>query len=510
MKKIITMVMMFAASFIFANANTYEDYKVNVNVAKDNKYYVEESFNVYSLEEKIKVKNKYGFDYVNVISKNNNYKDLEFTNIIVKPKKQNDEAINEYELSYTIEKGSVDNKEIRFKLGPFDKGVNNLNVSLSLAKPIELKNVKVLINGYKITKGFYYKDRRFSLIIPSLQKSDSVEIKIKDKDYFIKEDQFLKTKIYAAIFIIVIFIILYFINREKNGAIGTKAKTLEEEYISPFYITYFSRKDIKSLDLINQMIYWANNGYVKIYEKEDGYVFSKIKAPKDNMFEEIVFDEVFGHQNEINSVDIEKAIHHIKRHLDIRVEKYFNNDANKIHVFSENIYKLIEYVLIFVATTYIMSGYINMYQEVNMIIAGAVIAVGSVCIPIKRINRDEIAKEIIEVISFYIIFKILFGIHTIDYLIIIAAGNLIYVMLKAMDAYTYLGEKKNEEIIGFKKYLETLEVDEFELKYLPFLRTFDIEKEFLSRINIEKPVWFDVKEYDKNEILELSEGKVKR
>jgi len=224
-------------------------------------------------------------------------------------------------------------------------------------------------------------------------------------------DDEVKSLLVPLIITFVLFVIWFFLGRDKKHEI--EEKHYIPENISPPEVGYIWDGKLHKRDLISLIYYWAAQGYLKIsdiYSENDEIILTKVKSlPKDRkVFEHIIFKGLFKSQNEVKVSSLRDSFYKTMKSAAHQFKRY--SRLNKL----------------------LMPG-TKAFGRILMIIG---ILCGIICLIIGLAEEE---------------------VFILIYALLLATPFIIFGII--MPKFGHLGAKMHREVLGFRKFIEKAEVD---------------------------------------------------
>lgn len=525
----------------------YVSYSSIIDVKKNRTFQVRESYSIYFIEntneinrklnERMPIKRKDKSEQV-VIGKIDQIQvqDKQFSvekedvyqNIQIQTNGTKDEVL-EYELSYIYNLG----KDIMPKYDEFyynivsdiDASISSLFFMVTLPDKFDQNKIEFSIDGkYNLSKDDITYTIDGNTITGYLNKllepnqTFSIRIELPNHYFVGATDNFNDMLFLLLILPIIggIMVFIFWILYGKGNKIKP-SKNIEPPFrFDPAEIGYIFKGKAEEMDLVSDLIYLANEGYLRFEENDDGYklgtenTFRIVKLKdydKKNAVQKILFDNLFGEQEVVEMVNIE---YQFADHL-MDAKKTLDNLDNKKKMFFNNIHTLrgISLILIAISVILINFNFIHAFTKNYWLVPvlSMIMFFGIV---------------ILFLVDTKLLIKIIFGVGMIGFCIYFAISN-IFVQQKALIIYvigllligimiffykrlkerTKYGNQLLGEVYGFQETLcsmsnvELKDVLETNPNYFydmcPYtfvLGVFDLWIQKGEEIVLEKPDWY--------------------
>ncbi len=493
-KKILYVCTLFLLAPIIGNAASTEIVGIEsiINVEKNRTATVEEKIDLYIIDkvnEFEKILDKKNFVYrkdgtkayldsklENISSKKlistNSTNKQEFVKLKLDGEKDTIETIN---LKYKYNLGKDTSKkydEFYYEILNNDNVASNISFEITLPKDAKINKVEFSINDkYNLSKDDVTYTIENNIITGYLNimlnenEKFIVRVELPDKYFSNVKDNFNYLSYLYLIFpIITLFVIVtYWSKYAKKNKFKCAITNKIPNNFDPVEVAYLYKGLTEETDLVTDLLYLANNGYLKIEENEDGYKlgnentfkFIKIKEyDKNNAIQKLLFEGIFKEKEIAELKDIEYG--YSRKIIDAK--KMIDNKDNKLKLFNIDINKIRKISLMLLAISVLILNIEPIKQLTNSYllipVAALLMAIGLTIIFI--LNNKGFFKKILG-------FILLIGITVIDVyallgqtqLLIILSLELILVLIsiivyKKIPDRTLFGNKKLAEMKAFK------------------------------------------------------------
>ena len=243
----------------------------------------------------------------------------------------------------------------------FDNVVSDVSFEIIFPSKINKRDITFFLNGEIVSDDFILYDVEDNIITGYLNKilneNDvfSVRVKLPDKYFVGAKDKFNYFKyLYLFLPLVSLGLVIYcWFKYAKGNRRKKELNSLPPRNFDPSEIAYLYKGKMEEADITVDLIYLANNGYLKVEENDDGYklgkenTFNFIKA-KDykgkNAIQKLIFDGIFRDRKKSTLNDIEFTV---KNKL-MDAKAIIDNSDNKEKLFNKdiNLYKKIVILLI--------------------------------------------------------------------------------------------------------------------------------------------------------------------
>ena len=544
MKKEIFFILIILLLPINIKAKSYEilTYDVDINVNENKTMYVTETYNIYFTEKDNFIKKLN--DKLVIIRPNGSKENVnqKFSNIsvLVNDEKTNYELknneinikysneigdINKYTITYNYDYNSKIANDFYFELinNILDTNISSVNFKITFPKKFDTKNIKLIYNSLYDDKYFNYSVSNNTIVgtfNQILKQNENIAIYVKMPfDYFKGSNNYIYLLLIIPIATLIIGIIYY-----KKYCKNNRLKILMQDNIPYDYnsaeIAYLYKGYLKEHDLNTVLITLANNGYIKFIELDDGYklgTFNSFKIEKikdydgDNAAVKLIFEKLFQTKDLIELKDIEYNLYETLK----EAKSAIDNEDNKQKMFFSNVKRnkkilliaiIISIIVINYNSIYLLTGKYYLIPIINLLMITGIY----VLVPAKV---NKLIKVIIGVpltlITLYIgiipiISETIMLITYIIGMILILISIFIYKLIPDRTKY---GNEVLGNIIGFKKTLENLNVNQIKqilesnsnyyYEMYPYIYILDLTNIWIHKFEglIDKyPDWYITKE----------------
>lgn len=380
-KKILYFCMLFFFVPLIINAQDIElvGYEATINVSKNRTASIEEKMNLYIINRTDIFKKTFDKG-INIYRSDNSklYNDIIIDNITSNSLKSIDsnskskivnlnvtakkDTIQEINLKYNYNLGKDKAKEYdEFYyniISNLDSIASDISFEIIFPKGTDIKNVEFAIDGkYNLSKDDVTCVIEDNIVTGylniMLEENQTFSVRVElPQGYFVNtSDNFNYLSYLYLIFPLatLIVILIYWFKFAKGNKVKRKYDYKPTNNFDPVEIGYLYKGLTEESDLITDLLYLANNGYLKIEENEDGYKlgkensfkFIKLKEyEKNNAVQKLLFEGIFKNKDIVELKDIEynynSKIIDVKRMIDNKNNrlKLFNVDINKAKLVS--------------------------------------------------------------------------------------------------------------------------------------------------------------------------------
>lgn len=550
-KKVFYSLLMFFSVPLIINASSVEvvGFEAIINVTEDRKMNVNEKIELYIIDESDSferiINNK---NFMNRKDGSKIYIDSRVSNISSKKlidssstNKQNKiklklnekkDMIETINLSYEYNLGkdtAKDFDEIYYSILNTDNIASNVVFEITLPKNVKVNNVSFSINNkYNLSKDdvtYQIEDNVITGYLNiMLNENEEFFIHVELPNNYFKNanDNFNYFKYLYLLFPLITFGIIfkYWYQYARKNKFQEQITTEIPYNFDPVEIGYLYKGTVDENDLVTDLIFLANKGYLKIEENEDGYKlgkensfkFIKIKDyDKNNAVQKLLFEGIFKDKEIAELKDIEFG--YSSKIIDMK--KMIDNKDNRLKLFNLEINEVKKISLISLIISLLILNIEPIKQLTNSYLfvpIGAFIMGFGLSI-LFVLNTKGLLKKLFGVLLFGIVFVssiyILLG-QTQLLIIYILEILLIFISIrfyKKIPTRTIYGNKKLAEINAFKIGLLSMSATELEEKIkensnyfydmLPYAIVLGITNEWMMKgknIFDDKPYWHITKE----------------
>ena len=298
-------------------------------------------------------------EITNIKSNNSSeIKDVDRKKTITLNIKGTKDTVGETDLSYTFDLGKDDSRkydEFYYNVvSNFDSVISDISFEIILPEDAKINDVSFLLNGeYSLGEDDVTFDTESNIITGylnmMLEENDVFSVRVElPEGYFegVRDNFNYLTFLFLVLPLVSLFVVI--INWFKYGK-GNKSKKEFSIYppnnFDPAEIGYLYKGKAEEADVVSNVLYLANNNYLKIEENDDGYKlgkensfnFIKLKDYKNrNAIQKILFKGIFKDRKKSTLSDIEYTI--MDRLMDAKTT--LDNRNNKKKLFNININKV--------------------------------------------------------------------------------------------------------------------------------------------------------------------------
>lgn len=423
----------------------------------------------------------------------------EFTSIKIGSSSSLMEGPQEIRISYDYDLGGdiypdYDEFYYNFISAAWDTEIRNINIRATFPKPVDEDLLFITYGSYGSDKRlpFDFSDDRMTISahIDKLSKYQAVTLRAEmEEGYFSKSNIFSEKKngilIASGTILSILFLLYAFISYKRYG--------VDEELTPP--ITFYPPKDYNPMDVgyvydhsldmekeITAMFYyWADKGYLKIREDDGDITLIKQKdIPSEECeAERMLFVMVFQRGDEVTLEDLERSNFYIKVPEKIfpKVTAQFRgkcaleDEKSKKMKSVNNGLLLLSTVLISVVVSLEALGVLTLVLSISSIV---VLVISTAIFSSLKKNWDikKLGYKIgmsIPIIIVWILASIFVGgvyltLNSSSLVLLASASTILCLILSSLlivfsDKRIEYGQKKLEEILGYKDFIERVEID---------------------------------------------------
>ncbi len=261
-------------------------------------------------------------------------------------------------LSYTYDLGKENSRkydEFYYNIiSNFDSIVSDVSFEIVLPEDMKINNIDFLLNGeYSLTSDDVTYDTESNIITGYLNKmlneNDVFSIRLEiPEGYFtgVRDNFNYFTYLFLTFpFLALVVVLFYWLKYGKGNKIKKQYNIYPPNNFDPAEIGYLYKGKSEESDVVSNVLFLANNGYLQIEENDDGYKlgkensfnFIKLKDYKNrNAIQKILFKGIFKNRDKATLSDIEYTI--MDRLMDAK--STIDNKNNKKKLFNININKV--------------------------------------------------------------------------------------------------------------------------------------------------------------------------
>lgn len=555
MKKLLLFLLLFLLPliFLFSENFTIEGYDIEIDVKENRVYSIKEHLVLdyttpsHGFYRSIPFRYRDDFkaeaivDNINVsepfsIEKNGDYLDLKIgsADTLVSGKM-------EYFISYDYDLGDdgyKDYDEFYFNMigDEWDTEIRNISFKVTFPKPVS-KDLIWFNTGSYGTIGAdvdvrFEDEKTVSGSIGELNAGNAATLRVQmDEGYFVnarvKKDY---SAIALSVFIILsfAFIVLYIFLHRKYGVDKSLAVVVgfdPPDDLTPLQCGYVIDQSADDRDVASMIFYWADKGYLSIEEKKGSeFIFHKLKELPStaSKAETILFDALFGNGAEASTTTLEKGgfAKTVNEVVKPQIKSYFVKDRALIDKKSLSMKSLVGILsFLFVAFySFAVSVYDNEWLVFVLAFSFGFLIISFLFANIiKQLRYDKKMKRALLIILYALIAIVSFPLN----MIVSSFGNtnlnLTFISLLLCYVVAFLGsfggilmERLSsyglgtiEKVLGYKEFIDKVEVDKLKLMIetdpeyfyhvLSFAICFGLEEKWAKKfknIFIEPASWY--------------------
>lgn len=499
MKRLKLLIFLFAIIFpisIHAADVEYTLFDSNLTVNKDRTVDIVENYNLYYINDTDKITRILNPNILEIrpdqsnllipskisnINSDNDIKIEEKDKLkrIIIPVEGYQDEVGELSLSYQFNLGKDNSNkydEFYYDIASnVNATISNLTFTIHMPNGYDKTKVKFSIDGkYNLSDDdleVSYEDNQITGVLNKLlEEGQTFSVRIElNNGYFVgASDNFNYFNIlYLVIpFVTIIVLIIYWWKNGKGNKVLWNQKDEIVNQFDPAEVGYLYKGKCEERDLIANLIFLANQGYIRIEENDDGYKlgkensfrFIKLKEyDKNNGTEKIIFEQLFR-ENDI--AELENIEYHFAETF-MEAKHMLDNEDNykKLYIKSMKTKKIISLVLIILSIVNIQLVAFNreylwwVISSVSLTIGFYVLIVSNTTIVMKLIfGFGTVAGTLYLVIRSILLQPKLIVIYSIGFILTFFATK---VYTKLPDRTKY-GNKLLGNSYALKQYLETI------------------------------------------------------
>lgn len=320
------------------------------------------------------------------------------------------------------------------------------------------------------------------------------------------------------VLMILFVLIALVVSKSKSHLVVKTVEVSPPDNIDPcaFVQTLFA--DIRYKDLSSLIIYWANQGYIKIHIDDDQNVFAeKIKNLKSaSTYQKDIFKALFKSENKVNlstaGEDLGSAIYYAQKDVVKAMSpRYEGKSIAKLFLLS--LLSLVPFVAVFAYYSIVYNTFYFL-GEFTVAMITSIVAIIITLINIMYVKANSRYGNIVKFIllglavlvysfTFIKIFDATFDYLAVAILVGIATPFMLYLSSKVF-SYSEPTSKRMGKCLGFKDYIYKVEFEKMKLlveenpKYfydiLPYVYVLGYTNQFLQKfesIVVPLPEWYE-------------------
>lgn len=406
----------------------------------------------------------------------------------------------------------------------FDSVVSDVSFEVIMpTNDIKKNKVTFFLNGEVVDDDFILYDIEDNIITGYLNKiineNDTFSIRIElPNNYFVGAREHFNYLNYFMLLLPIVTIVLviyYWFKYAKGNRMKKELSYLPPNNYDPAEVAYLYKGRIDEADITTDLIYLANQGYLKVEENDDGYklgkenTFNFIKEKRyngKNAIQKFVFNGIFRDREMSTLSDVEFTVR--SKLMDAKL--VIDNTDNKMKLFNKDINKYKKILLLFMALSIVLltitpvKEFTNSYLLVPILSGTMLFGILTLTV----IDTSLVAKIILSLIfiggtvslNVYSLLgqDRLFRIYIIGVILLLIA-TFIYNRLPLRTKY---GNQKMGEVEGFRVSLANMNEKKlteimndnpnYYYEMIPYVMIFDLLpywESLGSKIITERPQW---------------------
>ena len=406
----------------------------------------------------------------------------------------------------------------------FDSVVSDVSFEIELPDTnFKKKDITFFLNGEPVDDDFILYDIEDNIITGYLNKiineEDVFSVRIElPNGYFVGAKEHFNYLTYLVLllpFITIILVIYFWFKYAKGNKMKKELSFYPPNNFDPAEIGYLYKGKMEEADIVSDLIYLANQGYLKVEENDDGYklgkenTFNFIKEKKyrgRNAIQKFIFDGIFKDRETSTLSDVEFSTKN--RLMDAKTiidntdnkEKLFNKDINKY----KKILLLLMALSIIILTIKPVKEFTGSYLLVPVLSGTMLFGI----LVLTVIDTSLIPRIILSTIfiggTVALNIYSLIGQDKLFMIYIIGVIGLLFAtfVYSKLPLRTKYGNKRLGEVEGFRTSLATMSPDKLKelmqdnpnyyYDMIPYIMVFDLEDVWLSLgkgVITEVPSW---------------------
>ena len=526
----------------------FENYKVKVKVNTNNKYNVEESFDLrfrkhvdtfvfgipyrikYTLEDGSKINKRAVMSNIRVdddfdLKTEDGYRNLYIGSV------DKDNTVKSYKITYdynafedTIKKQDefvfyiVNNREnkidgLSFEV-EFPDDIEKNEIYFMDEHGTKLENVEYEVEGNKVTG-------RFDHMINS-NVSYAIKVVLKDK-YFVHTDKNISNATIMTLLVSIISLavtILVWLAQKKRDTKGTYNSIYFNDKINSLELGYLFNGDVRDKDIATLLVSLANKGFIEIEKSKKSYKILKVKDyTEDDRVEKVFMRELFQNDDVVTRKELINNVDYMKYNIEFKLQKH--KKKNRLFIRPVINYKLIFWGMIALIFALFNINIFLEYQTsailINVIVGGIGYMVMLYGILYENTKIEKVIYTFVGlmfivapiVLTKYMAF-IEDDLKLMTYMIGIVSMLVIITITRMMNNRSFYGTRMLNKINAYKEYLIKFKDVDKELKnnkycfyeVLPYTFVLGISDKWYEKFKdckMVKPKWYDSDEFDLEE-----------
>lgn len=441
-----------------------------------------------------------------------------------------------YEISYQVQTKDLelDGKQMLYwnLIGEFDTKIKAFSYEINMPSNIGVNAVSVYTGLYGLSKsnlsmkidGTKITGRNGLPLHNNEQATISIDL---PNNYF----TFPQPKDYTWISVgvsiaVVIIAFLAFLKFGKDDEVVVTVEFGAPEGLDSAGVGYVVDGMVDNKDILSLIIYWANQGYLKIHDKEEGFTLEKLKDMEEQTtksYERVFFHALFSSKDIVDEQDLKNTT--VKQGLNSAKKKLaasFQKTADqKIYTLSSLFMQIVMIFLILlpqgmaiivsVYAKYEMMAFVFPYLIPLILLAASVIP--WIFIMRKRYAMNPRTFKMVSLgmlvlngimIAANAMAQVMAESHLLSVLICAVSSFVLLILMIFMDKRTPQGNKWLGQILGLKDFIMSCEKDRLEVlveenpyaffEILPYAYVLGISDTWVKKfetIVIPEPAWYE-------------------
>lgn len=442
----------------------------------------------------------------------------------------------EYEISYILDMGEDRIKDYdRFYydiIGPdWDTYIEKVNFTINFSKDTDLSHVKIYdgrtgskTSGKTISE---IGENEITGTSKGLTAGESVTVHINlPEGYYQGVRKFNPGPSIFLLVILCFFLIRgVFLYRKfhTSDKLVTTVEFYPPEGITSADVGYILDHNISNKELFSLILWFAENGYLTITEKEDHLLLKKLKNADPHMPEYMLtmFITLFpGNKDEFRTDLPDEGMYEGLEAAGSSLKQYYKGEGHQLideKISGKHLLNLLATAIFTGSALFFCGGTLDIRMIVMSVYAGLVLAIGGFAL-----NRtwNNLFRGRNDLRTRYIVVTVLYGIacfpilwwnnyvHLLLLILILAAGFLSTLITAPIQEYTAYYVELSGKLLGFRRFIETAELDRLKMlaeetpsyfyHILPYAYVFGLTDVWIKRfeeIPVAVPAWITGDQY---------------
>ncbi len=447
---------------------------------------------------------------------------------------------HDYAISYRFDLGKdlwEDRDEFYFNLigTEWDEKIYSSDFTITFPSPVSSGNIEVLrgVYGSVSSDGVTWKlsgdGKVLSLHAEQIETGEAVTVRvIMPEGYFAERTNYTYFMLPLLIIVMAGSLFLAFkwwSTYGKDTPPIIVPRFTPPEGMSPLDAGYLIDHSVDAHDLTSMIFYWADRGNLTIIEEKKKFTFVKGSPLKSaSGHEQKMFDSFFalGESGVVTEKDLKNTFYKVFQEVKGKVERYYSKERSLTS--SASTRKGIQILLLALLNVVVLAltvtiNFPDMFTFVIMVIFVGYIVLTTIIL--YRLDAEWYVKKGVGKFFWMVLIVILFlvaiiagyimaytnGSDMTAALMLIPIGTLVLFILSIFTIITRqrseYGQKKLEEVLGLRDFIETVEMDElkkmidsdpaFYYRLLSFAIVLGLEKKWakkFSSFTIDPPGWY--------------------